>query len=94
MQPIYDPLEFLKKINIFTIAVIGSFITWKLLNCLYLNVYEPAIDTLIESNHAERYYAIMGKYYINLDVILKEFIKWIIVVVILMFMYNISMKKN
>lgn len=91
-DPIYDPVEFLNKINIFTIAVIGSFITWKLLNCLYLNIYEPMIDIIIDGEDTDKYYVKMGKYYIQLDIIFKEFIKWLIIVFVLMFIYNIFRK--
>ena len=57
---IYDPVKFLTKINIFTIAVLGSFITWKLLNCLYTNIYDPAIDVLIDSTETDKYYTRIG----------------------------------
>jgi hypothetical protein len=88
-EPTYDPVTFLNKINIFTIAVIGSFITWKLLNCLYINIYEPIVDVLVDSKETDKYYMKIGKYYVQLDVVFKEFIKWMIVVVFLMVMYNL-----
>jgi len=94
MEPIYDPVEFINKGNIITLAIIGSFITFKLLNCLYINLYEPIIDTSIANKSTSHYYIKIGKYYIQLDPIFKEFIKWIIIVIFLMLLYNIIIKKK
>jgi large-conductance mechanosensitive channel len=94
MEPIYDPVEFVNKGNIFTLAVIGSFITYKLCNSLYTNLYEPIIDTVVDNESASSYYVKIGKHHVQLDIIFKEIIKWIIIVIFLMVIYNIIIKKK
>lgn len=89
MQKIYDPLEFVGKIELLTIAVLGSFITWKFLNSLYDNIYEPTIDVLVNCEKTEKYYIKIGKYYIQIGMIFREFIKWIVLIIILMIIYNL-----
>jgi len=89
MQKIYDPLEFMGKIELLTIAVIGSFITWKFLNSLYDNIYEPTIDVLVSCEKTEKYYIKIGQYYVQIGMIFREFIKWIVLIIILMIIYNL-----
>lgn len=89
MKPTYDPLEFIGNVELFTIAMLGSFITWKLLNAMYDNLYEPAIDMMINSGNGNKYYIRIGKYYVQMDVIFKEIIKWIVLIILLMLIYNI-----
>ncbi len=88
----YDPLQFVHEMGLFTMAVVGSFITWKLLNSLYDNLYEPAIDIIIDNEDTDKYYVKIGKYYVQLNMIFKELIKWIIIVIFLMLMYNLLKK--
>lgn len=94
MGEIYDPLEFMNKIGILTVTIIGSFITWKFLNALYDNIYEPSIDMIINSEKTDMYYVKIGKYYVQIGMIFKEFIKWVILIIFLMIAYNIFLKKN
>ena len=98
MESIYDPLEFINKIELLSIAIIGSFITMKFLNALYDNLYEPAVDALIDAEKSDKYYFRIGKYYIQIGMVIKEFIKWLLLIVVLMIIYNIFigryMKKN
>ena len=60
MNPIYDPVEFIGKIELLTTAIVGSFITIKFLNSLYENIYEPAMDTMIDSEKLDKYYIRIG----------------------------------
>lgn len=94
MEPIYDPFEFVKKVEIFTIAFIGSFITMKLLNAFYENMYEPIVDNLSDTEKTDKYYVKMGNYYLQTRVIFKEALKWILLVLILMLIYNILLNKT
>lgn len=94
MEPIYDPVEFIGKVELLTIAIVGSFISFKFLNGLYENLYEPAINTIIDSDKTDKYYVKIGKYYVQLDMILKEFIKWILLVLLLMIIYNLFMRNR
>ena len=89
MKPIYDPFEFVGKIGILTLAIIGSFITMKLLNSLYETVYEPMIDIMVDSDKTDSYYIKIGKYYVQIGMVIKEFIKWILLVIVIMIIYNI-----
>lgn len=89
MEQIYDPIKFVNKIELFTFAIIGSFITMKFLNAIYENIYEPAVDVVVNSDKCDHYYINIGKYYIQTSMIIKEFIKWIMLIIILMFVYNL-----
>lgn len=93
MKPTYDPLEFIGEIELFTIAVLASFVTWKLLNAIYDNIYEPVIDVVIDSEHCSDYYVKIGKYYVQMGTVIKDIIKWIIIIIFLMILYNIFVKK-
>lgn len=94
MNQIYDPIEFISKIELFTIAIIGSFITMKFLNAMYENIYEPVLDVVIDSEKTDDYYIKIGKYYIQAGMIIKEFIKWVLLILILMIVYNIIIRKR
>ncbi len=94
MNQIYDPLEFIGKIELFTIAIIGSFITMKFLNAMYENIYEPVLDVVIDSEKTDDYYIKIGKYYVQIGMIIKEFIKWFLLILILMILYNILIRKR
>jgi hypothetical protein len=91
MTTIYDPIKFIEKVEVFTIAVVGSFITIKLLNAMYDNLYEPIIDLFIDSEKPDQYYIKIGKYYVQIGMIFKEIIKWIILIFFLMVLYNLLM---
>lgn len=93
MKPIYDPFEFIDKIELFTIAIIGSFITMKLLNALYENIFEPMVDVMVDSDKTDSYYVRIGNYYVQIGMIVKEFIKWFLLIIILMIIYNLLAHK-
>ena len=95
MKPIYDPLEFIGKVELFTITMLATFITWKFLNALYEHAYEPFIDMTMDKYQCDEYYIKAGKNYVRIGKILKEFIKWMILLIFLMIVYNILIyKKN
>ena len=92
-QYVYDPLKFIDGIEIFTIAMVASFVTWKLLNSLYEHMYEPVINHIIPDSQCQRYYVRTGKYQIKVGFIYKEFVKWIFIIILLMIFHNlISMR--
>uniref|UniRef100_A0A6C0LTC7 Uncharacterized protein n=1 Tax=viral metagenome TaxID=1070528 RepID=A0A6C0LTC7_9ZZZZ len=91
---IYDPFKFIGQIELFTMTVLGSFVTWKLLNALYDNFYELIIDIIVESGESDKYFMKIGKHHVQIGVIYKEFIKWIFIIIILMFGYNVIVKKH
>ena len=94
MSQIYDPLEFIGKIELITITIVGSFVTWKFINALYENMYEPFIDVMIESNHCDEYYVRFGNKYIKIGQLVKDFIKWVIILIIIMIIYNVYLRYN
>ncbi|XWV26552.1 putative orfan [Tupanvirus soda lake] len=94
MKPIYDPLEFIGKIELFTIAIIGSFITMKFLNAMYENIYEPMVDVIVDSEKTDNYYVKIGNYYVQMGMIVKEFIKWFLLIILLMIIYNLFIHKK
>lgn len=94
MNPTYDPFEFISKIELLTIAIVGSFITMKFLNAIYENLYEPTLDILIDSGKTDEYFVKVGSYYIQIGTIIKEFIKWFLLVIVLMIIYNIFIHKH
>lgn len=89
IKQIYDPFKFIGTIRLVTIAIVGSFVTMKFLNALYENLYEPTIDIIVDSKNTDKYYVKIGEYQVQIDVIFKEFIKWIILVILLMIIYNL-----
>lgn len=93
MKPIYDPVEFVDKIGLVSLTIIGSFVTMKFLNAMYENIYEPVIDIVVDSDKSDQYYIKAGKYYIQTNSIVKELIKWILLIIILMIIYNIFIRK-
>lgn len=94
MKVIHDPIEFVSQIELFTVAIIGSFITLKFLNALYENIYEPAIDIAINSDKPDKYYLKIGRYYIQASTVVKELLKWIIMIVLLMLVYNFVVNRR
>lgn len=93
-EPIYNPFQFISKVELFTIAIIGSFITMKFLNAIYENLYEPALDVVIDTEKSDKYYIKMGKYYVQAGMIIKEFIKWFILIILLMLIYNLFIGRH
>jgi len=86
---IYDPIEFIDKIELLTITMIGTFATWRLLNVIFDNVYEPIIDNMVSDKKTDEYYTKIGRYYVQIGIVMKEFIKWIIMLIFLMLLFNI-----
>lgn len=92
MKGLYDPMEFLHEAEILTVAVIGTFATWKLLTIFYDTVYDPSIDLFLTSTDVDKYYVRIGKKYVKLDPLFREGIKWVLVIIVLMFVYNLVKK--
>jgi large-conductance mechanosensitive channel len=93
-EPVYNPVQFLTGAEIITIAIIASFVTMKFLNSLYENIYEPMIETIVDSKTTGDYYVKIGKYYVQVGMIIKEFIKWFLLILVLMLLYNFIRNKN
>jgi len=91
---IYDPIEFIDKIELLTITMIGTFATWRLMNVLFDNIYEPIIDNIISEKRTDEYYTKFGRYYIQIGTVMKEFIKWIVMLIFLMLVFNIMKSFN
>ena len=83
----YNPLKFATRAEIFTLTVIGSFVTIKLINSMYENIYEPAIAMCMPTKD-QQYFIKIGRTYLQINLIIEEFAKWIILIVILMLVFN------
>lgn len=94
MSAIYDPIQFISNVEILTITIIGSYITMKLLNALYENIYEPCIDLVINCGRTDQYYIQIGDYYVPAGLVIKEFIKWFLLVIVLMIIYNVLVNRR
>lgn len=90
----YNPIKFIKKIDLLTIKLLASFVTLKMFNALYENLYEPIIDSTFDIETNKKYYVKIGKYYVQISKIIHELLKWIILIFILMFFYNSIKKLN
>jgi hypothetical protein len=86
---IYNPLKFVQQIELLTLTMIGSFASWRLMNVIYDNIYEPVVDHLVDCGGTDKYYLKIGRYYVQIGIVFKEIIKWIIIVIVLMLIYNI-----
>ena len=89
MSTIYDPFEFIGKAELFTITMLGSFVTWKLINVMYDQFYVPVVDVVVDSKDCDEYVLKIGNNYVRIGVIINEFIKWAIIIIILMIVYNL-----
>lgn len=89
MNNIYNPIAFAYQIEALTLTLVGSFVTMKFLNVIFENLYQPIMDSVIESKSTDKYYFKIGSYYIQADIIIKEFIKWIVIIILLMVVHNI-----
>lgn len=88
MNIVYNPFDFMDKVKFVTLSIVGSFVTMKFLNALYENLYEPMINNIVKIDPDEKYYFKIGSEYIDADGIIKEFIKWILLVIVVMMVYN------
>lgn len=77
------------KVELFTITLVCSFITLKLLNALYDSLYEPVIDSVVQSGNAKRYVLKIGNHYIPADGLVQEIIKWAILLLVVIVIYNV-----
>lgn len=78
-----------KQLKLLVITVIGSFITLKLLNALYDYLYEPVIGTMIHNNGADKYYFVIGDYYVQASQLVEIVIRYFVFIIILLLLYNI-----
>ena len=69
-------------------ATLGTFMVWKFLNVCYEHLYDPIFDYFIKNNQCNNYYIYFNNNYIQIGVVIKEFIKLIIACFILMIIYN------
>jgi len=88
VNQIYDPFEFMSKVELFTFTILGSFVTWKLMNTIYDHFFSQVIDVAIDGKNCDEYVLKVGKNYIRIGIIINDFIKWIVVIIVLMMIYN------
>lgn len=88
-QHVYDPLEYVKNYELLTFVSVGSFVTWKLLNVMYEQLYEPIIDIVIPKSFCEKHIIKIKNNKIQVGYIYKEIIKWLVLIILLMILHNI-----
>ena len=91
---VYDPFEFVHGIEIFTITMVASFATWKMLNNLYEHMYEPTIEYFLPDEKCNQYQIRMGKYSVRVGFIYREFVKWLLIIMVLMIIHNLVLTKH
>jgi large-conductance mechanosensitive channel len=80
------------EVEIFTIAMIASFATWKLLNTFYDNMYTPLFDVIVDDPSCDQYVLKIGKYHVKLGEVIKDLFKWVLVIIVLMICHNLINK--
>jgi len=88
----YDPLSFVSKVEIISFAVLGSFVTYRFFNSLYDNLFDPSLDYVVHAKNTHKYYIKIGSSYVQIENIIKDTIKWLILILILMIIYNVVSK--
>lgn len=89
---VYNPLEFTSLVEVFTFTMIASFFSWKLLNSFHDNIFDPWIDEVIDDPDCEEYYILMGESKLKVGKLLKEIMKWIMIIIVLMIIHNFLVK--
>jgi len=89
MKHIYDPIEYIQNYELLTFVTVGSFVTWKLLNVLYEDVYEPILNNAIPNSTCEKHYVFLHDNKIKVGYIYREIIKWIVLIILIMILHNI-----
>lgn len=90
----YNPVKFTSSVNILTIAMVGGYISWRLMNALYEELYNPLMNSLIPNEECRKHFLKIKGHRVNVGIILKEFVKWLVLVIVLMIIYNIALHKT
>jgi len=79
--------QFSSELEFFTIATIAGIISFKFINKIYEELYDPIITSIIPDDSCMQTYYI-GNVPVRYGVIMREFIKWILLIMLLMLLYN------
>jgi len=91
-KEIYDPVKFFGHIDLITVSILGSFVTYKFITSVYEYLYEPVFDVFVDTRTTENYYLKLKNNYIKMASIVKAFVLWIFSIIILMIVYNMYHK--
>jgi hypothetical protein len=80
--------------QLFTITMLASFFTWKLLNGIYENIYEPMIDTIIPDEECEKHTMLINNHRMRIGFLFKELVKYLVLIIFLMIIYNIIVSNH
>jgi len=86
---IYNFIEFIQEHKVLTLTVIGTFASWRFLVVLYDKIYDPIADNILDANITDQYYTKICDKYIPIGIISKEFLKWFMMILLLMLIYNV-----
>lgn len=81
-------LGFFKQFEILTLATIASLVTFKMLSNIYDDVYVPIIHSCVPNSHCGQTIYI-GNVPIKYGIVLREILKWLIMIIIIAFIYKI-----
>jgi len=84
-----NPFKFTSNFELLTFTVVGAFITWKFINALYEDLYEPIMDYIMPDTKCQKNDIVIKKIKFKVGFIIKEIIKWFILILILMVVHNI-----
>ncbi len=85
--------RFSSELEFLTIATIAGIISVKFVNKLYEELYEPMLHTIIPDDYCLKIYHV-GKVPIRYGILMREFIKWVLLIIMLMLIHNYIQKKN
>lgn len=80
------------ELKFLTLATIAGIVTFKFLGRLYDEVYDPIMHSIIPDEYCTQIYYI-GNVPVRPGYAMREFVKWLVLVIIIMFIYNL-IKKN
>ena len=83
-----DPISYAIEQKWLSFAVIGSIFTWKLISSLREYIFDPILDQALPDKKFNIFDIPLGDEQLRLGALLKEFIKWIIVILILYLIYK------
>ncbi len=96
LKSINDILKFSSELQIITIGTIAGIISFKFVSRIYEELYEPIIHSFIPDEYCLKISS-NGPFSIKYGIIIREFIKWIILIILLilihLFFKNIQSKK-
>jgi hypothetical protein len=90
---ITNPFLFSNELGFLTLASIGGFTTFKFMNKLYEELYEPIIVYMLPDNKCKQELNI-SDLNIRIGILMRDFVKWFVIILIIMLIYHYFYKRN